>query len=98
MLGLWSMLPQFSYTKLLIVVDDDIDIRDWREVMWAVATRSDSSRDLVALTDTPIDYLDFASPKSPQIARSCESGWTACSRRRLRGSRNIQWPNWRASN
>ncbi|MGY3389945.1 4-hydroxy-3-polyprenylbenzoate decarboxylase [Bradyrhizobium sp. USDA 3311] len=64
MLGLWSMLPQFSYTKLLIVVDDDIDIRDWREVMWAVATRSDSSRDLVALSDTPIDYLDFASPKS----------------------------------
>jgi 4-hydroxy-3-polyprenylbenzoate decarboxylase len=64
MLGLWSMLPQFTYTKLLIVVDDDIDIRDWREVMWAVATRSDSSRDLVTLTDTPIDYLDFASPKS----------------------------------
>ncbi|MDE2380120.1 UbiD family decarboxylase [Bradyrhizobium sp.] len=64
MLGLWSMLPQFSYTKLLIVVDDDIDIRDWRAVMWAVSTRSDSSRDLVTLTDTPIDYLDFASPKS----------------------------------
>jgi 4-hydroxy-3-polyprenylbenzoate decarboxylase len=58
------MLPQFSYTKLLIVVDDDIDIRDWRAVMWAVSTRSDSSRDLVTLTDTPIDYLDFASPKS----------------------------------
>ncbi|MEY9878935.1 UbiD family decarboxylase [Bradyrhizobium sp. USDA 329] len=64
MLGLWSMLPQFSYTKLLIVVDEDIDIRDWRAVMWAVSTRSDSSRDLVTLTDTPIDYLDFASPKS----------------------------------
>ncbi|MBR0714964.1 UbiD family decarboxylase [Bradyrhizobium liaoningense] len=64
MLGLWSMLPQFSYTKLLIVVDDDIDIRDWRAVMWAVSTRSDSSRDLVTLSDTPIDYLDFASPKS----------------------------------
>lgn len=63
MLGLWSMLPQFAYTKLLIVVDDDIDIRDWRAVMWAVATRSDSSRDLVRLADTPIDYLDFASPK-----------------------------------
>jgi 4-hydroxy-3-polyprenylbenzoate decarboxylase len=63
MLGLWSMLPQFSYTKLLIVVDDDIDIRDWRAVMWAVATRSDASRDLVTLSDTPIDYLDFASPK-----------------------------------
>ncbi|MGJ5069046.1 UbiD family decarboxylase [Bradyrhizobium oligotrophicum] len=64
MLGLWSMLPQFSYTKLLIVVDQDIDVRDWRAVMWAVATRSDSSRDLVPLANTPIDYLDFASPKS----------------------------------
>ena len=64
MLGLWSMLPQFTYTKLLIVVDDDIDVRDWRAVMWAVSTRSDSSRDLVTLSDTPIDYLDFASPKS----------------------------------
>ncbi|TFV80447.1 UbiD family decarboxylase [Bradyrhizobium frederickii] len=64
MLGLWSILPQFSYTKLLIVVDDDIDVRDWQAVMWAVSTRSDASRDLVTLTDTPIDYLDFASPKS----------------------------------
>ena len=64
MLGLWSMLPQFTYTKLLIVVDDDVDIRDWRSVMWAVATRTDSSRDLVTLSDTPIDYLDFASPKA----------------------------------
>jgi 4-hydroxy-3-polyprenylbenzoate decarboxylase len=64
MLGLWSMLPQFTYTKLLILVDEDIDIRDWHAVMWAVATRSDSSRDLVTLTDTPIDYLDFASPKA----------------------------------
>jgi 4-hydroxy-3-polyprenylbenzoate decarboxylase len=63
MLGLWSMLPQFSYTKLLIMVDDDIDIRDWRSVMWAVATRSDASRDLLQLADSPIDYLDFASPK-----------------------------------
>ncbi len=63
MLGLWSMLPQLTYTKLLIVVDADIDVRDWADVMWAVATRSDSSRDLVALNDTPIDYLDFASPK-----------------------------------
>jgi len=64
MLGMWSMLPQFNYTKLLIVVDDDIDIRDWHSVIWAITTRSDSSRDLVTLTDTPIDYLDFASPKS----------------------------------
>jgi 4-hydroxy-3-polyprenylbenzoate decarboxylase len=64
MLALWSMLPQFSYTKFLIIVDDDVDVRDWRAVMWAISTRSDSSRDLVQLTDTPIDYLDFASPKS----------------------------------
>lgn len=63
MLGLWSMLPQFTYTKMLIVVDEDIDVRDWAAVMWAVSTRSDPSRDLVQLADTPIDYLDFASPK-----------------------------------
>jgi 4-hydroxy-3-polyprenylbenzoate decarboxylase len=63
MLGLWSLLPQFSYTKLVIVVDADINPRDWAQVMWAVATRADASRDLVTLTDTPIDYLDFASPK-----------------------------------
>jgi 4-hydroxy-3-polyprenylbenzoate decarboxylase len=62
MLGLWSMIPQLTYTKLLIVVDDDIDVRSWADVMWAVSTRSDASRDLVTLTNTPIDYLDFASP------------------------------------
>lgn len=64
MLGLWSLLPQLTYTKLIIVVDEDVDIRDWAQVMWAVATRSDASRDLVTLNDTPIDYLDFASPKA----------------------------------
>jgi 4-hydroxy-3-polyprenylbenzoate decarboxylase len=64
MMGAWSYLRQFMYTKWLIVVDDDIDARDWKDVMWAIATRSDSSRDLVTLADTPIDYLDFASPKS----------------------------------
>lgn len=62
MLGLWSMLTQFTYTKLIIVVDDDIHSRDWRDVMWAVATRADASRDLVVLKDTAIDALDFASP------------------------------------
>lgn len=62
MMGLWSMLPQFNYTKLMIVVDDDIDARTWADVMWAVATRSDAARDLLVLTDTPIDVLDFASP------------------------------------
>ena len=63
MLGLWSALPQLVYTKLLIVVDPDVDVRDWADVMWAVSTRSDAMRDLVTLADTPIDYLDFASPK-----------------------------------
>ncbi|WP_445502392.1 UbiD family decarboxylase [Microvirga sp. G4-2] len=64
MLGLWSLLPQFTYTKLLILVDEDIDVRSWDDVMWAVATRSDPSRDLVTINDTPIDYMDFASPKA----------------------------------
>ncbi len=62
MLGMWSTLPQFNYTKLVIVVDDDIDARSWRDVMWAVATRADAGRDLMILTDTPVDVLDFASP------------------------------------
>lgn len=64
MLGLWSMLPQFSYTKLIIVVDPDVDIRNWSDVVWALSTRFDASRDMVTLTGTPIDYLDFASPKA----------------------------------
>lgn len=63
MLGLWSLLPQFLYTKLVIVTDRDIDIRDWKSVMWAIATRADPGRDLLVIPDTPIDYLDFASPK-----------------------------------
>lgn len=64
MLGVWSYLRQFMYTKLVIVVDDEIDARDWKDVMWAVATRVDASRDLTILDDTPIDYLDFASIES----------------------------------
>jgi 4-hydroxy-3-polyprenylbenzoate decarboxylase len=63
MMGLWSMLPQFTYTKLIVVVDEDIDVRDWRDVMWAISTRFDASRDLMVVDGTPIDYLDFASPK-----------------------------------
>lgn len=62
MMALWGMLPQFSYTKLIIVVDDDIDVRDWRDVSWALATRMDVSRDAALIHGTPIDYLDFASP------------------------------------
>ncbi len=64
MMGLWSMLPQFAYTKFVILVDPDIDVRNWDDVMWAVATRSDPSRDVMLVDRTPIDYLDFASPKS----------------------------------
>ncbi len=64
MMGLWSMIPQLTYTKTLIIVDDDIDPRDWQDVMWAVATRSDPSRDLMVVENTPIDYLDFASPRA----------------------------------
>jgi 4-hydroxy-3-polyprenylbenzoate decarboxylase len=63
MMGLWSMLPQFSMTKLIIVVDPDINVRNWSDVMWAIATRFDAMRDLILISDTPIDYLDFASPK-----------------------------------
>ncbi|MGB3274103.1 MAG: UbiD family decarboxylase, partial [Xanthobacteraceae bacterium] len=62
MMGFWSLLPQFSMTKLLVVVDDDIDIRAWPDVMWALATRMDPSRDLLVAERTPIDQLDFASP------------------------------------
>jgi 4-hydroxy-3-polyprenylbenzoate decarboxylase len=62
MMGFWSLLPQFSMTKYVIVVDRDIDIRNWDDVMWAVATRSDPERDLLILERTPVDQLDFASP------------------------------------
>jgi 4-hydroxy-3-polyprenylbenzoate decarboxylase len=64
MFGVWSFLRQFMYTKLIVVVDDDIDIRDWKEVIWAITTRVDPARDTVVVENTPIDYLDFASPVS----------------------------------
>ncbi len=64
MFGVWSYLRQFMYTKILIVVDDDIDARDWKDVMWAVSTRMDPVRDITQVENTPIDYLDFASPDS----------------------------------
>lgn len=64
MMGIWSYLRQFMYTKWIIVVDDDIDARDWKDVMWAVSTRMDPARDLTMVEGTPIDYLDFASPES----------------------------------
>jgi len=62
MFGVWSFLRQFMYTKFIIVTDDDVDIREWREVIWAVTTRVDPARDTLLAESTPIDYLDFASP------------------------------------
>lgn len=62
MMGVWSYLRQFMYTKFVIVCDDDINARDWKDVMWAISTRMDPKRDAVFMEHTPIDYLDFASP------------------------------------
>jgi 4-hydroxy-3-polyprenylbenzoate decarboxylase len=62
MFGIWSTLRQFMYTKFIIVTDDDVDIREWKEVVWALSTRVDANRDVLIVENTPIDYLDFASP------------------------------------
>jgi 4-hydroxy-3-polyprenylbenzoate decarboxylase len=64
MMGVWSFLRQFMYTKFIIVTDEDIDIRNWEDVIWAITTRMDPTRDTVVIDNTPIDYLDFASPVS----------------------------------
>ena len=64
MFGIWSFLRQFMYTKIVVVVDDDVDVRDWKEVIWALTTRVDAARDVTIVDNTPIDYLDFASPVS----------------------------------
>ncbi len=64
MMGVWSFLRQFMYTKFVIVVDDDIDTRNWEDVIWAISTRTDPARDITLVENTPIDYLDFASPAS----------------------------------
>ncbi len=64
MLGVWSFLRQFMYTKFVIVTDDDINVRDWNDVIWAMTTRMDPARDTTTIENTPIDYLDFASPVS----------------------------------
>ncbi|QBG36221.1 4-hydroxy-3-polyprenylbenzoate decarboxylase [Litorilituus sediminis] len=64
MMGVWSFLRQFMYTKFVIVCDDDVNARDWNDVIWAMTTRMDPSRDTVMIENTPIDYLDFASPVS----------------------------------
>ena len=64
MFGVWSFLRQFMYTKFVIVTDDDVNVRDWKDVIWAITTRMDPSRDVTLIENTPIDYLDFASPVS----------------------------------
>jgi 4-hydroxy-3-polyprenylbenzoate decarboxylase len=64
MMGVWSFLRQFMYTKFVIIVDDDIDVKNWKEVIWAMTTRVDPTRDTTLINNTPIDYLDFASPVS----------------------------------
>ena len=64
MFGVWSFLRQFMYTKFIVVVDEDVNARDWKEVIWAITTRMDPARDTVLVENTPIDYLDFASPVS----------------------------------
>jgi len=64
MFGIWSFLRQFMYTKFVIVTDDDVNVRDWKDVVWAMTTRMDPARDTVIIENTPIDYLDFASPMS----------------------------------
>jgi len=64
MMGIWSFLRQFMYTKFIIVVDDDVNVRDWNDVIWAITTRMDPARDTTLVENTPIDYLDFASPVS----------------------------------
>jgi 4-hydroxy-3-polyprenylbenzoate decarboxylase len=64
MFGIWSFLRQFMYTKFIVVVDDDVDVREWKEVVWAITTRVDPARDTLIAEHTPIDYLDFASPVS----------------------------------
>ena len=62
MFGIWSFLRQFMYTKFIVVTDDDVNVRDWKEVIWALSTRVDPARDTLLVENTPIDYLDFASP------------------------------------
>ena len=64
MFGVWSFLRQFMYTKFVIVTDDDVNVRDWQDVIWAITTRMDPARDCTIIENTPIDYLDFASPVS----------------------------------
>lgn len=86
MMGVWSYLRQFMYTKFIIVTDDDVDARNWKEVIWAMTTRMDPARDCTIIENTPIDYLDFASPVSglgSKIGMDATNKWP--------GETNRQW-------
>ena len=86
MLGIWSFLRQFMYTKFVVVTDDDVDVRNWQDVIWAMTTRMDPARDTVIIENTPIDYLDFASPVSglgSKIGFDATNKW--------RGETNREW-------
>jgi 4-hydroxy-3-polyprenylbenzoate decarboxylase len=85
MFGIWSFLRQFMYTKFIIVCDDDIDVRNWKEVVWAMTTRVDPARDTLIAENTPIDYLDFASPVAglgSKIGIDATNKWPAETARR----------------
>ena len=86
MMGVWSFLRQFMYTKFIIVVDDDVDVRDWNDVIWAITTRMDPIRDTTLVDNTPIDYLDFASPVS---GLGSKMGMDATNK--LPGETNREW-------
>jgi len=86
MMGVWSFLRQFMYTKFVIVVDDDVNVRDWQDVIWAITTRMDPARDTVLVENTPIDYLDFASPVS---GLGSKMGMDATNK--LPGETNREW-------
>ncbi len=84
MFGVWSFLRQFMYTKFVIVTDDDVNVRDWNDVIWAITTRMDPARDTVLVENTPIDYLDFASPVSglgSKMGLDATSKWPGETRR-----------------
>ena len=86
MFGVWSFLRQFMYTKFVIVVDDDVDTRNWNDVIWAITTRMDPARDTLLVENTPIDYLDFASPVSglgSKMGMDATSKW--------QGETNREW-------
>ncbi len=86
MFGVWSFLRQFMYTKFIIVVDEDVNARDWQDVIWALSTRTDAARDLLVVENTPIDYLDFASPVA-----GLGSKWAIDATNKWPGETSRQW-------